>query len=206
MAFPSYNISLDDSSPSYGPEWDTSGYKGPQVSPTRPFSTFLVTESSMSPNRALYNHHMQYSSAPLDRNFLLPAAWSDQDLYRPTQYDIRHSLSEENGAAKSLSMDGVILGPDTAAFVDSSSFNYSAQEIPQPKDNAGRRGARKQSPGCNWKDCPYPGMFSRKGVLMRHIETQHVNPRSFGCPKCDRLFSRKDNMTEHLGRVHLERV
>lgn len=57
---------------------------------------------------------------------------------------------------------------------------------------------------CDWKDCAYSGIFSSKGALMRHIDTQHVAPRSVDCPKCDKLFSRKDNMTEHLGRVHRE--
>ncbi|KAJ5697579.1 hypothetical protein N7488_011263 [Penicillium malachiteum] len=57
---------------------------------------------------------------------------------------------------------------------------------------------------CKWEDCRYPGVFARKAVLMRHIETQHVTPKSFECPDklCDRSFNRKDNMEEHWRRVH----
>ena len=41
---------------------------------------------------------------------------------------------------------------------------------------------------------------------MRHIETQHVSPHSIECPVCGKRFSRRDNMTEHLGRVHSQRL
>ncbi|KAJ6137158.1 hypothetical protein N7471_003644 [Penicillium samsonianum] len=217
----SYNISLDNLSPSYEFGWDTSGCKSPPVSPARPFSNPSRAGPSMSPGHLLSNHHLQNSSAPLEPSFLMPAASYNLDLYRPNQDVTHHPSLEGNGAARPFPTDGVSSGFGTTTCAASPSSDCSVQEIPQRNDDGGhcaragmlcrRRGARRQNSGhgtfrCNWKDCSYPGMFSRKGVLMRHIETQHVTPRSFGCPKCDRLFSRKDNMTEHFGRVHLEIV
>ena len=66
-------------------------------------------------------------------------------------------------------------------------------------------GSSQGSFQCCWKDCKYRGTFTRKGLLMRHVETQYVTPRAFDCTICGKSFSRKDNMREHLGRVHLER-
>lgn len=74
MAWPSNNISLDNSSPSYEFGWDTSGCKSPQVSPARPFSNPSKAGPSMSPDHLLSNHHLQNSSAPLEPSFVMPAA------------------------------------------------------------------------------------------------------------------------------------
>ncbi|CAI7577822.1 unnamed protein product [Penicillium glandicola] len=59
---------------------------------------------------------------------------------------------------------------------------------------------------CEWKGCPYGRPFSRKGVLMRHIETQHVNPRAFKCPHpgCDHASSRRENLKAHRQSIHKE--
>ncbi|KAJ5656936.1 Zinc finger C2H2 [Penicillium longicatenatum] len=57
---------------------------------------------------------------------------------------------------------------------------------------------------CKWENCRKP--FKSKGALMRHIDTQHIAPRSFKCQSCNRLFSRKDNMEEHIRRIHWVRV
>ncbi|KAJ5520146.1 hypothetical protein N7463_000599 [Penicillium fimorum] len=59
---------------------------------------------------------------------------------------------------------------------------------------------------CEWKDCRYDRLFSRKGVLMRHIETQHVNPRAFKCPdpRCDHASSRRENLKAHRQSIHKE--
>ncbi|KAJ5372572.1 hypothetical protein N7517_004578 [Penicillium concentricum] len=59
---------------------------------------------------------------------------------------------------------------------------------------------------CEWKDCQYDRLFSRKGVLMRHIETQHVNPRAFKCPnpRCNHASSRRENLKAHRQSVHKE--
>lgn len=59
---------------------------------------------------------------------------------------------------------------------------------------------------CHWIDCNHRGAFSGESVLMRHIKTQHVNPRSIDCPSCGKSFNRKDNMMEHLGRAHREYI
>ncbi|KAJ5428296.1 hypothetical protein N7445_009750 [Penicillium cf. griseofulvum] len=59
---------------------------------------------------------------------------------------------------------------------------------------------------CEWKDCRYGRLFSRKGVLMRHIETQHVSPRAFKCPhpRCDHASSRRENLKAHRQSIHRE--
>ncbi|KAJ5342145.1 hypothetical protein N7541_011269 [Penicillium brevicompactum] len=57
---------------------------------------------------------------------------------------------------------------------------------------------------CEWKGCRYDRPFSRKGVLMRHIEMQHVNPRSFKCPWCSHATSRRENIKAHRRSVHKE--
>ncbi|KAJ5934215.1 hypothetical protein N7466_003762 [Penicillium verhagenii] len=60
---------------------------------------------------------------------------------------------------------------------------------------------------CKWDNCRKPS-FQSKGSLMRHIDTQHVAPRSFKCSEesCNRFFGRKDNMEEHVRRVHWVRA
>ncbi|KAJ5656937.1 hypothetical protein N7507_008887 [Penicillium longicatenatum] len=78
---------------------------------------------------------------------------------------------------------------------------------PSGLPNTCGRPERIDSLVCKWENCRKPS-FQSKGALMRHIDTQHVAPRSFKCPdqSCDRFFSRKDNMEEHVRRVHWIRV
>ncbi|KAJ5357581.1 hypothetical protein N7541_004739, partial [Penicillium brevicompactum] len=109
------------------------------------------------------------------------------------------------------------LGPTNTSFpitwIPQASYSCDASsEFIQANDTRGHlqlpgpsRRSRRNHFQCLWRGCNYPGVFSRKGVLMRHIETQHVDPHSFDCHKCDRTFSRKDNMMEHIGRVHKKR-
>ncbi|KAK9847937.1 hypothetical protein MYU51_017415 [Penicillium brevicompactum] len=59
---------------------------------------------------------------------------------------------------------------------------------------------------CEWEGCSYDRMFSRKGVLMRHIAMQHVNPQSFKCPSCDHATSRRENLKAHRLAIHNERL
>jgi hypothetical protein len=58
---------------------------------------------------------------------------------------------------------------------------------------------------CHWPGCRYAGSFSKKGQLTRHVKTQHISPKSFGCsePGCGKAFHRKDNLGEHIRRIHL---
>ncbi|OQD62752.1 hypothetical protein PENPOL_c011G09138 [Penicillium polonicum] len=157
MAWSSYNFFLNNSSPSYGLGWDTTGYTWPQVSPTDSFPVPLTAEpSSMSPNHLLYNHHLQHPSAPLDPKFFMPATSSNLDIYNPNQDAMHHSSLESNGAAKSFPTGGVNPGSGTTTCGASPYFDISMQEIPEPKGNASRcartgmlcrrRGARKHSP------------------------------------------------------------
>ncbi|KAL2867395.1 uncharacterized protein BJX67DRAFT_85162 [Aspergillus lucknowensis] len=57
---------------------------------------------------------------------------------------------------------------------------------------------------CEWRGCKYTGTFSRPAQLKRHVDTQHISRSSFACsmPGCERVFHRKDNLAEHLRRVH----
>lgn len=63
----------------------------------------------------------------------------------------------------------------------------------------------KQGPfRCKWFECKSTCQFSSKTTLFRHLETQHLFPGSWEClnEDCDKKFDRKDNMEEHLRRVH----
>ncbi|KAJ5798460.1 uncharacterized protein N7503_007756 [Penicillium pulvis] len=55
---------------------------------------------------------------------------------------------------------------------------------------------------CHWKGCRYTGTFGRKAELKRHVETQHIFPKAYKCPKCGRPCNRDDNLNGHLRRVH----
>ncbi|KAJ5472943.1 hypothetical protein N7530_006944 [Penicillium desertorum] len=57
---------------------------------------------------------------------------------------------------------------------------------------------------CEWKGCQYDRLFSRKGVLKRHIQTQHLNPRAFKCPWCKHASSRRENLKAHRQSIHKE--
>jgi uncharacterized Zn-finger protein len=60
---------------------------------------------------------------------------------------------------------------------------------------------------CYWPACTYTGTFSKKGQLTRHVNTKHISPGSFECPQlgCGKAFDRKDNLGEHMRRIHLGR-
>ncbi|CAG8400106.1 unnamed protein product [Penicillium salamii] len=61
---------------------------------------------------------------------------------------------------------------------------------------------------CEYEGCTYDRFFSRKGVLKRHIQTQHLYPRAFKCPHppCEHASSRRENMKAHRQSVHKETV
>lgn len=57
---------------------------------------------------------------------------------------------------------------------------------------------------CLWMGCSYHGTFRSKATLMRHISAKHVNPGTFKCSSCDKLFNRKDNLEYHLRAKHAD--
>jgi hypothetical protein len=59
---------------------------------------------------------------------------------------------------------------------------------------------------CDWRDCEYPGNFSREGCLWRHIKSQHISPDEFKCHVCQSTFGRKDRFRNHMLTVHDIRV
>ncbi|KAJ5953802.1 hypothetical protein N7501_008081 [Penicillium viridicatum] len=155
MAWSSYNFFLNNSSPSYGLGWDTTGYTWPQVSPTDSFPAPSTAEPSpMSPNHLLYNHHLQHPSAPLDPKFCMPATSSNLDIYNPNQDVMHHSSLESNGAAKSFPTGGVNPGSGTTTCGASPYSDISMQEIPEPKGNARR--------------CARAGMLCRRRGALKH--------------------------------------
>ncbi|KAL5356397.1 hypothetical protein BJX96DRAFT_105859 [Aspergillus floccosus] len=85
-------------------------------------------------------------------------------------------------------------------------------DYPQPTRNRPTTGAQERSDTglfrCQWKDCAYSGSFGRRTELRRHVETQHLAPSAYRCSErgCGRLFNRRDNLDEHLRRVHSWRV
>ncbi|KAJ5780507.1 hypothetical protein N7457_005667 [Penicillium paradoxum] len=88
-----------------------------------------------------------------------------------------------------------------------------AKEMPQPEKlpcrSRGRASKKKRNDNygtfkCEWKGCTYDRLFSRKGVLRRHIETQHLNPGAFKCPWCDHASSRRENLKAHRQAIHKE--
>ncbi|KAF9892673.1 hypothetical protein FE257_001075 [Aspergillus nanangensis] len=59
---------------------------------------------------------------------------------------------------------------------------------------------------CGWIGCTHRGTFGRKPELMRHIELIHVSPGSEQCSICGKFFNRKDNLGEHVRRMHTDRL
>ncbi|CAP80442.1 hypothetical protein E8E15_010240 [Penicillium rubens] len=163
-----------------------------------PFPSFALSsaKSSASPSTcsdlSRFNHNAIHHS-PIDKDY---AATAPATGY----FGPRHDIACNNLPPHSLSVQ-------RASQLKNTSNSYA-----KGKRASGRNQGRQQkqekaqwSFQCHWKDCTYRDTFSGKPALMRHIDTQHVNPRSFYCPSCPMSFNRKDNMTEHRGRVHWER-
>ncbi|KAJ5780508.1 hypothetical protein N7457_005668 [Penicillium paradoxum] len=185
-----------------------------------PHPPSMLTRPSLSLDNHLSYNPLQHSAAPIHPSY--PMTLAPHHLERnpfdqiPTQYP----SFEINGLNEPTTVGGHVSSEYSTTCNTPSASTPSMQEAPRPRASdyevhTPGEGGRTHRPKvenlhgsyqCEWKDCTYRGSFSRKGVLMRHIETQHVSPRSFNCHICDRRFSRKDNMVEHLGRVHLERV
>ncbi|KAJ5520147.1 hypothetical protein N7463_000600 [Penicillium fimorum] len=222
MAWSPYDVSSNASStPGYGRSTEDLHY--PYGSIAHQYRPSLATEPSMfSDNQFPSNTLVQHPSTPVHPGYFTSFTQAHAD-FNPANQNTVHYPSIGNNRPGQFSTTGYLSsGYNTACTTPSASgvSTPSMQDIPEPGVSrrkvqtlcgGGRPLKRKHSElhgtyQCNWKDCKYRGVFSRKGVLMRHIETQHVAPRSFDCPVCGHLFSRRDNMTEHLGRVHLKRA
>ncbi|KAK1147792.1 hypothetical protein N8T08_000305 [Aspergillus melleus] len=81
-------------------------------------------------------------------------------------------------------------------------INPEQNSRPGPEASGPNQHANNTAWRSCWKDCGYSGSFGRKAELMRHIETQHVNPRAHQCALCGKVYNRKDNLGEHFQRVH----
>ncbi|KAL2828405.1 hypothetical protein BDW59DRAFT_159610 [Aspergillus cavernicola] len=59
-------------------------------------------------------------------------------------------------------------------------------------------------PRCRWHGCTYSGTFQRMHDLLRHVTAIPIAPGYEMCPilDCKRIFNRRDNLIEHLRRVH----
>jgi hypothetical protein len=57
---------------------------------------------------------------------------------------------------------------------------------------------------CQWAGCTSGVSFHRRSDLRRHVEAYHLQPHSHICDAggCRRTFNRKDNLQDHVRRVH----
>ena len=55
---------------------------------------------------------------------------------------------------------------------------------------------------CKYNNCG--ATYFRKEELKRHVMTKHLKTKNYQCPKCDKWFSRKDHLTQHL-KTHTNR-
>ncbi|KAJ5372571.1 hypothetical protein N7517_004577 [Penicillium concentricum] len=200
----------------------------PYGSAAHQYPPSLATEPSMfSDNQSMCNNLMQHPSTPAHPSYSMSFTPAHADFNPPNHNTVHYPSIGNNRPDQPSTMGYLSSGYSTARTTPSASgvSTPSMQEIPKPGVSrrevqtlfGGKRPLKRKhlqafplldlhgTYQCNWKDCKYRGVFSRKGVLMRHIETQHVAPRSFDCPVCGHLFCRRDNMTEHIGRVHLKR-
>ncbi|KAJ5743703.1 Zinc finger C2H2 [Penicillium manginii] len=77
-------------------------------------------------------------------------------------------------------------------------YNHHSDSKVQ-SENKDRRRISSDSPLlCKWSNCKRPGPFSNRATLKRHVDTQHLDPRSFKCHSCNMSFNRKDNLDQHL--------
>ncbi|KAJ5984490.1 Zinc finger C2H2 [Penicillium waksmanii] len=119
-------------------------------------------------------------------------------------YDIYHGLN--HGIATS-SVSGNIAS-DVGSIIEEGQAN-EGHIITQNQDSSSNANTSPPPLLCEWPDCKRPGPFSSKGTLRRHVNTQHLAPRSFKCPhrECTMTFNRKDNLDQHLrSDVHWKKI
>lgn len=221
MTYPSFNLPTDIPNVPEELDWRADLNHPENHFAHRFHPSTTVGASMFSATHLLYNDREQHPSTPQNPNILMPSAATHLNLHDLDLGTIRflvedtstmRSLAEESISPRHNSTSTTILA-STPTEEEPSQTNTNTKRRPQgklPSDRVETRKPKKEevrgSFHCYWKDCKYGRVFSRKGVLMRHIETQHVFPRSIDCPVCGRFFSRKDNMTEHLGRIHHKRI
>ncbi|OQE33054.1 hypothetical protein PENFLA_c001G02563 [Penicillium flavigenum] len=161
----------------------------------------------------------QHDSVPLHANFTWPSTIDPVSLEDMGNDTMEGFFAQLNSPAEDPATDYRCLVGNNIV-VPSLDSTSSVQQPTPPKASdiltargnrtRSRRANKQEDPygsfECRWIDCKHPGPFCHKSVLMRHIKTQHVNPRSIDCPRCKKTFNRKDNMKEHLGRVHREYI
>ncbi|KAJ5817515.1 hypothetical protein N7447_007523 [Penicillium robsamsonii] len=164
-----------------------------------------------------YDPRVQRDSMLLRHDFNLPSIIGPPNPEHADDGTMQECLAQWNGIIEGPATDYHRPAENTVG-VPSLDATAIVQRPSPPKDNdilatggnriRGRQ-PNKQENGdgpfeCNWISCKHRRPFSCERVLMRHIKTQHVKPRSIDCPRCPLSFNRKDNMKEHLGRVHRE--
>ncbi|KAJ0413287.1 hypothetical protein BJY00DRAFT_64255 [Aspergillus carlsbadensis] len=55
---------------------------------------------------------------------------------------------------------------------------------------------------CLWPGCNHRGGYKRRGCIRRHIRCQHIDPGSYKCEWCEKVFNRVDNRALHYERIH----
>ncbi|KAF4771817.1 hypothetical protein N7455_008065 [Penicillium solitum] len=222
MAWSPYNVPPNTSGTPGQDQGSRDAYH-PYGSAAHQYPPSLATEPSTFPENHLpYNIPMQHPSAPVNPNYHIPFLMIRTDFDSANHNTVHNPSIESNRPGELSPLSYLSSGPSTACTTPSGSGSSTPAMQEMPQSGIGghemqtiygatrtlrpRHDELHETYQCNWKDCKYRGVFSRKGVLMRHIETQHVSPYSIGCPVCGKLFSRRDNMTEHLGRIHSQRL
>ncbi|KAJ5210743.1 hypothetical protein N7491_010552 [Penicillium cf. griseofulvum] len=223
MALSPYNISSNDSStPGYRRSARDLHYRYGSVAHQYPPS--LAAEPSMFTDNHLLCNIMQHLSEPVHPSSPMPSASPRADFNPPNHNTIHYPSIGNNIPSEPLAMGYLSSGHSTttpsASGASTPSMDVSRHEVHTLYDETlashpsytqlayhcqaniilfilGNLAVRTNATGKT---------ASIAGVLMRHIETQHVAPHSFDCPVCGKLFCRRDNMTKHLGRIHLEQV
>ncbi|CAI7598482.1 unnamed protein product [Penicillium viridicatum] len=159
---------------------------GAMLSPT-PSSSYLDPSTI---KRSIHNHSPR--SVPTQAAHTVPSPASLYDARCPSPWD-------------DLPVSTPII--KETLQLNEASNGHSQTKLPCRSRQRGAKRKENDNYGtfkCEWKGCQYDRLFSRKGVLMRHIQTQHINPRAFKCPWCDHASSRRENLKAHRQSVHKE--
>ncbi|OQD69593.1 hypothetical protein PENPOL_c002G05288 [Penicillium polonicum] len=159
---------------------------GAMLSPT-PSSSYIDPSTI---KRSIHNHSPR--SVPTQAAHTVPSPASLYDARCPSPWD-------------DLPVSTPIM--KETLQLDEASNGHSQTKMPCRSRQRGAKRKESDNYGtfkCEWKGCQYDRLFSRKGVLMRHIQTQHINPRAFKCPWCDHASSRRENLKAHRQSVHKE--